>query len=239
MKNIITIFLLMSLCQEAFCQYKNYSKYDRKYSYVSEVEDMSSYEIQMYNLWKSRGESDTICLEYLNAARAQDNLIAAPAAIISYTPFIQEDSLSEDFGLNQIFVEMINTTPKAIAEITLIFTFTGDYGQELYDIRTGDKYCTMSFKDLAGRTSSNKYRDIFHTVLQTYHILDYRKAEYFVPFYNKKTNIAHLEDVIILYKDGSTTNNIAVWDDMYQDIRLYEEGPLEPIVKQLEAEEGK
>ena len=75
-KKSILLQLLFCVSVPAFCQFTSYSKYHREYSYVSDVEDMSSYEIKMYNRWTSNEADDkAYSLLLLNAARAQDNFV--------------------------------------------------------------------------------------------------------------------------------------------------------------------
>ena len=44
-----------------------------------------------------------------------------------------------------------------------------------------------------------------------------------------------LESVKVVYTDGTTTKNIAIWDEGYNnEDRLLTEGPLQPIIKFLD-----
>ena len=233
-KKSILLQLLFCVSVPAFCQFTSYSKYHREYSYVSDVEDMSSYESKMYNRWTSNEADDkAYSLLLLNAARAQDNLIDAPALIVAFNLYNASDD-NIDEGLNQILLEIINTSPKKIKSITFKFSFERN-GEPVYDVKTGDRYCVLTFGNLVRRTSSERYNDIKSSVLKTYHFLDYRNALFFKPFYNKKVTSTKLESVKVVYTDGTTTKNIAIWDEGYNnEDRLLTEGPLQPIIKFLD-----
>ena len=212
-------------------QITSYSKWDNVESVAYEVEEMESDEIKTYNSFINNGISIEYALKLINAGRAQTNLIYAPATIINYnfSPEVTEqDSIQDALGACNIWVEIINTTPKIIREITVEFEFL-DYNTQLYDIKTGGKYCVLKFNNLKGRTNSNKYVEIEETIMDCYSILGMSDASYKKLFYNKKANTIRLHKAIIKYNDGTTSNKIAVFDNDYSNSLLYD-GPLKPLI---------
>lgn len=214
----------------SYAQFTSYHSDDNLMSAVYQVDDMNPNEIKTYNRWRQNGVSKYLCLYYLNAARAQQNLKAAPATIIDFHLYVVTDSTEEVNGLCQIYLELINTTPKNIKEITFKFSFN-NHGTLVYDTKTGDDYSIIKFSNLSGRTNSNTYYEIGKSIRHTYHLLDYRKADYFKSFCNKNTSTARLESVFIKYSDGSTSTEATLWNDSYLNEKLYDSGPLAPFTQ--------
>ena len=105
---LISLFVLLANTL-AKAQITTYSSYDNEVSAVYEVEDMESYEIKNYNSWTKQGFPSKYALLYINSYRAQINLINAPATIIDYNFYIDDESAS-----NIVDVELINSTPKQL-----------------------------------------------------------------------------------------------------------------------------
>lgn len=232
---ILSVLILL-MAFSAGAQITSYSYTDNSYNPVYEVEEMYPLEIKAYNQFIEQGMSQKDAIAYINGARAQYNLIDAPATIIEYT-FVselkEEDSIPGADGSVGVWVYLINSTPKTIKDITLEFEFEYDYSQ-IYDIKSGDKYLVVRFSNLAGRTTSNQYSDIMANLTSCFHLLDLNKATYRKLFYNKKADTARLHSAKIVYTDGRTSNKIAVFHSGYSgDNNLYFDGPLCPIAKYM------
>lgn len=230
MKNFLFIFLILFAINKGNAQITSYSSYDNEETVVYEVEDMESYEIKDYNRWAKEGYTNESSLMYINAYRAQINLIDAPATIIKYY-FIKNENESDPLVVD---VELINSTTKTIKEITLEFEFD-NATTPVYDIKTGDSYLVLKYSNLSGRTKSDLYDEVANTVLKSYHYLKYKDATYKKLFYNKKATVTRLHSAKIKYIDGTTSTKIAV----FQNGSLLENGPLSPFVKYLEYIEKK
>ncbi len=233
------IFAVTSII--SFAQMVSYSKYDNEEEPVFDVEDMYPEEIKVYNEWVNDDNDTDYALFYINAGRAQDNLIAAPATIIDYK-FIpevtEEDSIPDAIGAVGVFIELINSTPKTIKEITLQFKFE-HYSSPVYDIKTGGEYMVLKFKNLAGRTKSNRYNEIVDKVMATYHHLSMNDASYKKLFYNKKATTMILHSAKIIYADGSSSSKIAIFDNGYNNSdNLLVDGPLSPVIRYVQAKGG-
>lgn len=233
---VIITLLLQVIPLFAYAQFTIYSPDDNVWPAVYQVEDMDSYEIKTYNLWINNGIRNWLILEYINAARAQFNLEASPATIITFHFSVLKDTTEEMNGLNQIYLELINTTPKTIKSVTFKFGFKKG-GQPLYDIKSGDPYSILKFSNILGRTKSNHYDEIRKSVRHTYHLLDYRDADYFKPFYNKNSTTAKIESIHIVYSDGTTSNTAALFDKGNNNqYRLLHDGPIAPLIQYQEKE---
>lgn len=230
---ISLIALLTTITANA--QFSTYSSYDNEFSAVYEVEDMESYEIKDYNSWAKEGDSHESSMMYINAYRAQLNLLSAPATIIDYRLYNDK----EVSNAIEIQVEIINSSPKTIKEITLEFEFEND-GAPVYDIKTGNRYMVLKFANLKGRTKSDLYSDVVDNILKCYHPLRNDDATYKKLFYNKKADVARLHSAKIRYTDGSISTKVAVFDNGYNGKkRLLDDGPLSPITKYLDYLEKK
>ena len=202
---------------------------------ANQVEDLGSEEIKTYNSFVNGedGMSNDAALFLINAGRAHTNLQYAPATIIDYHLFpevTEEDSIPEALGACNVLLELINTTSKVISEITLEFEFENN-GTPVYDIKTGDKYCILKFKNLKGRTNSEKYSEIRKTIYECYHILSFSDASYKKLFYNKKATTIRLHRCTIKYNDGTTSNKVAIFENGYSDSdKLFNDGPLKPLL---------
>lgn len=229
---LIFICVLSTIIGRA--QFSTYSAFDVPYSVVNDVEYLMPNEIKDLNRWKSDDPdiTDDDCLFYFNAARAQDNLLAAPATIVDFHfDFVEnEEKYPNAKGAVQMLVEIINSTPKTIKEITLQFEFTDAAGRQLYDMKTGDKYCVLTFNNLAGRTTSTQYEDISKSIIHTYHLLDMTKASYRKLFFNSKAHEVNLRSAKIIYDDGSSTNKIALFIGTKAN-ELLRLGPLSPAIQ--------
>ena len=241
MKKVLYIFIFVALCcqHKAHAQFSSYSKYDNEESVAYQVEDLSPGEIKAYNSFVDgeNGMSKEHALYYINAGRAQTNLQYAPATIIDFhlePEITEEDSISDALGACFVFVELINTTPKVINEITLEFEFANN-GSQVYDIKTGDQYCILKFKNLKGRTNSDKYLTIGETIFECYHLLSFSEATYKKLFYNKKATSIKLHRCLIKYNDGTTSNKVSIFSNGYSGSdRLLNDGPLKPLLDLLE-----
>lgn len=157
----------------ANAQFASYSSYDNEVSAVYEVEDMESYEIKDYNSWAKAGLKHEASLMYINAYRAQINLINAPATIIDYHLFNDE----ENSGAAELHIEIINSSPKTIKELTLKFEFENN-GTPVYDIKTGDRYMVLKYSNLCGRTKSDLYVEVADNITKCYHSFLTKHATY-------------------------------------------------------------
>ncbi len=231
MKKTLLISLVALLASiSANAQISSYSSYDNEVSVVYEVEDMESYEIKDYNSWTKAGAKHEASLMYINAYRAQINLLNAPATIIDFHLYNDE----ENTGAAELTIEIINSTPKTIKEITLEFEFEND-GNPVYDIKTGDRYMVLKYSNLSGRTKSDLYVEVANNITKCYHLFQTKDASYKKLFYNKKANIVRLHSAKIKYTDGSTSTRIAVFNNGYNGKqRLFNDGPLSPIVKYMD-----
>ena len=230
MKKYLSISLIVILVAlTANAQFPTYSSYDNEYSAVYEVEDMDSYEIKDYNSWAKEGSPHESSMMFINSYRAQINLINAPATIIDFHLYNGEDNP----GALMLIIELINSTPKTIKEISLEFEFKND-GTPVYDIKSGDRYLVLKFANLKGRTKSEMYDDVAENIFNSYHMLKSEDAINKKLFYNKKANTARLHSAKIKYTDGSTSSNIAIFYNGYSGKEtLLNDGPLSPIVKYL------
>lgn len=225
---LISLFVLLANTF-AKAQITTYSSYDNVESAVYEVEDMESYEIKDYNSWAKAGVKHEASLMYINAYRAQINLINAPATIIDFHLYNDE----ENSGAAELNIEILNSTPKTIKEITLEFEFENN-GTPVYDIKTGDRYMVLKYSNLSGRTKSDLYAEVADNIMKCYHLFQTKDATYKKLFYNKKANIVRLHSAKIKYSDGSTSTKIAVFNNGYNGKQsLFNDGPLSPIVKYI------
>ena len=231
MKKFLFISLLIVLVNSiANAQITSYSSADNEEYAVYEVEDMESYEIKDYNSWTKQGFDQKYSLLYINAYRAQINLINAPATIIDYHLYTDEN----ESGAVVVDVELINSTPKTIKEITFEFEFRNG-STPIYDIKTGDSYMVLKFTNLRGRTKSDIYSEVAENILKCYHRLKCEDAAYIKKFYNKKATSVNLHSVKIKYTDGSTSNKVAIFDNGYlENNRLMFDGPLSPYINYLD-----
>ena len=234
MKKSLISFCFVAIAMVASAQISMYSSYDNEEDVVYDVEDMYPEEIKVYNKWINEGMEPYHALLFINAGRAQDNLIAAPATIIDYmfTPEItEEDSIPGAIGAIGVYVNLINTTPKVIKEITLQFEFENN-STPVYDIKSGDQYLVLKFKNLTGRTKSDIYKTIAENLMSVYHSLSLNDATYKRLFYNKKATSIKLHSARIVYADGSTSNKIAIFDNGYYNTdKLFYDGPLCPATR--------
>ena len=234
-KNKVLIILIVSFifCTHIQAQITTYSKWDNVEKVSYQVEDLGPEEIRTYNSFVNSGMSIDEALLDINAGRAHSNLEYAPATIIDYhltSVVTDEDSMPDAVGACGLYVELINSTPKTIREITLEFEFENN-GTQVYDIKTGGKYCVLKFNNLKGRTKSTKYSDIRKTIIDCYHVLSFSDASYKKLFYNKTANTIRLHRATIKYSDGTTSNKIAVFKNGYSDSdKLLDEGPLKPLI---------
>ena len=230
---LVALLYFMTL-NEVYAQITTYNKYDVLYEEALEVEDFSSDEIKAYNGMLEAGIPKESVIMAINAGRATLNLKYAPATIIDYSfqsELGENDSILDAIGACGIVVELINSTTKTIKEITLVFTFW-NYDQQVFDIKTGDSYCTLKFNNLEGRTKETDYGIISHTILNCFHELKMSDASYKKMFFNKKANKIRLQRASIKYDDGTTSNKIAVYQSEYGDGFILD-GPLRPIARYL------
>lgn len=232
-KTYITLIISFIFCTHIQAQITTYSKWDNVEKVSYQVEDLGPEEIRTYNSFVNSGMSIDDALLDINAGRAHSNLEYAPATIVDYvftSEVTDKDSIPEALGACGLYVELINSTPKTIREITLEFEFENN-GTQVYDIKTGGKYCVLKFNNLKGRTKSTKYSDIRKTIFDCYHLLSISDASYKKLFYNKTANTIRLHRATIKYSDGTTSNKIAVFKNGYSDSdKLLDEGPLKPLL---------
>lgn len=231
MKRLSLISFLICLCANyIFAQFSTYSPNDNAYNVVFDVEDLSSDEIKFYNLLKSHNYSEDNSMYIVNVARAQNNLMLAPATIIEMTYAIDKKN-EDNLGSNELFLNIINTTPKTIKEITLKFSFYNG-GKQVYDIKTGDPYCILTFRNLKGRVDSEDTNRILSSILDCFHSLKTSDAVNVKKFFNKKANSCKIESVIIKYTDGTSSTKAALFDNgPFKQYDLYNDGPLAPLSK--------
>lgn len=218
MRTLLILFLFLSAFN-ANAQITAYYDSDVPDKYVAEVEDMTQYEIKVYNDWKKEGVNDTLALAWINAGRAQNNLISAPATLVDYS--YELDSANQV----SIMIQLINSTTRTIKEARFSFEFYNDDEEPVYDINTGNKYFTVVFKNLKGRTSSDKYQDIAKSILDSYSILTNEEASYHNTFTNKKAKKIRLAKVSFKYSNGTTSSRFA----LFSGNDLFEDGPLQPV----------
>lgn len=236
MKKQVLLSLALVLChQSLYSQISIYNKYDNIESPAFQVEELDPAEIKSYNGFINDGFSASEALGYINVGRAHSNLEYAPATIINYDfspEILDSDSIPDAIGACNVEIELINTSPKTIKEITLQFEFLNGYTQ-VYDIKTGDKYCVLKFSNLEGRTKSYKYKDMMNTIMNCYHILSLNDASSKKLFYNKTANSIRLHKAFIKYTDGSSSTKMAVFVDKNynNDGSLLRDGPLRPFIE--------
>ena len=230
MKKLLSISLIAILAAlTANAQFSTYSSYDNEESVVYEVEDMSPDEIKTYNKWINSGLSKEDALTFINAGRAHDNLLSAPATIIDCN-FIDSETFKST-GEVAISITLLNTTPKTIKEITIEFEFENN-SSPVYDIKSGDKFLILKFTNLKGRTNSNLYSDIMSSLTDCLHILKMSDASFVKPFFNKKATTANIHSAKIKYNDGSSTTNIALFNRGYgKKENIIADGPLSPFFR--------
>lgn len=235
MKNKALIFLIVffTFCGYTQAQITWYSSLDNVKRASYQVEDLGPEEIRIYNSFVNSGMSINAALLDINAGRAHSNLEYAPATIIDYhfkSVISENDSIPDAVGACGLYIELINSTPKTIREITLEFEFKNN-GTQVYDIKTGGKYCVLKFNNLKGRTKSLKYSDIRQTILDCFHVLSITDASYKKLFYNKTATTILLHRAVIKYADGTTSNKIAIFNNGYSGSeKLFNDGPLKPLV---------
>lgn len=232
-KTYITLIVSFIFCTHIQAQITTYSKWDNVEKVSYQVEDLGPEEIRTYNSFVNSGMSIDDALLDINAGRAHSNLEYAPATIVDYvftSEVTDKDSIPEALGACGLYVELINSTPKSIREITLEFEFENN-GTQVYDIKTGGKYCVLKFNNLKGRTKSTKYSDIRKTIFDCYHLLSISDASYKKLFYNKTATTMRLHRAVIKYNDGTISNKIAVFYNGYgDDDILLNDGPLKPLL---------
>ena len=232
-KTYITLIISFIFCTHIQAQITTYSKWDNVEKVSYQVEDLGPEEIRTYNSFVNSGMTTDAALLNINAGRAHTNLEYAPATIVDFiftSEVTDKDSIPEALGACGIFVELINSTPKTIREITLEFEFENN-GTQVYDIKTGGKYCVLKFNNLKGRTKSTKYSDIRKSIFDCYHVLSFSDASYKKLFYNKTATTMRLHRAVIKYNDGTTSNKIAVFNNGYGDKdELFYDGPLKPLL---------
>lgn len=237
MKQLFTIIFFILNISISYSQISWYDSSDNLFNTVYEVEDMYPLEIKTYNSYINEGYSNEYALVAINAGRAQHNLINAPAIIISYTAnqITPRDSFPGCEGAVGVWVELINTSPKTIKEITLQFNFF-NYDSQVYDVKTGDEFCILKFQNLKGRTKSMKYQEVTERILDCQHFLTLNDASYKKLFYNKKANKISIVDALVVYNDGTKTNRISVFD-LHGNKGLIADGPLRPFFEILNKQE--
>lgn len=230
MKRFLIFLLLGITATYSNAQISSYYSYDNVEDAVYLVEEMSQEEIKVYNQFVEGGYSNKKAVVSINVGRAYTNLRYAPATIICYTSgYYDEDNdyLSQydpEMDAMFIYVYLINSAPKTIKDITLYFRFAKQ-GKELYDIKTGEKYCILKYENLSGRIESTSYEDIAKTIMGCYHALGFNDAVYKQTFHNKLADTVILDKVEINYADGTHSTEAAC----FEGDNLFLDGPLKPI----------
>ena len=230
---IISVIILFQI--NLFAQLSTYSIFNNIESAVFEVEDMHPNEIKMYNhLVKERGASEGSALWAINSLRANNNLIDAPSTIVDFM-FVPEITATDSIagidesviGACYILIELINTMPKVIKEITFEFEFENEDTQ-VYDIKTGDKYCVLKYNNIGGRSTSSKIGDITNSFHECCRLLTYSDASFKKLFYNKKATSVKLHSCLIKYSDGTSSSKVSIFDNVNHLYSLIDDGPLKP-----------
>lgn len=197
-------------------------------------------EIKTFNSLNTKGYTKDVCAYYLNAARAQENLKAAPATILEYNyvgEITAQDSLPDMVGAAGFAVALLNCSAKTIKEVTFTFSFMHDDTQ-VFDIRTSDPHCELVFSNLAGRPESTKHNEIADNILNCYSLLTMDMATRKKLFFNSEANMAILEKVHIVYSDETTSDSWAFFDRAHSDdLDMLHGGPLEPLISYIEYEQ--
>lgn len=233
--NVFVTMTLLCLTMALFplastAQISSYGSYDNLETVVFQVENMKPDEIKRYNSWAEKGLPEQTRLLAINSARAQTNLMAAPATIVEVHYAVLKDTIESLNGLNEISISLINSTPKTIKEIAFVFSFKGETHETIYDVKSGDKYCILKFANLRGRTMTTDFKEVATGVMQSFHYLDYRKATYCKPFFNKIAKTVQLERVNIQYADNTTSKKVSVFDNgLWGGENLYDNGPMQPV----------
>lgn len=208
--NSLFLIFLCSLCCNA--QISTYFANDITKA-VYEVDDMQSQEIKDYNTWKKQGWGDGRCLLHANADRAHANLIKSPATILSFVfwgDVTAYDKMPEFLGAKNISIQLINTTFKTIKSITFEFSFYKKDGTQVFDTKTGDPYCLLTFSNLKGRANSNVHKSKALDLFNCYHLLTLKDATKRALFYNNKAEMCQLEGVNVIYEDGTMSKEASL-----------------------------
>lgn len=225
MKKLL-IIPIMLFALNVNAQITRYHKTASELNYVSEVEDMTSDEIVNYNKWIKEGHPKVAVIGWINALRTLHNLKSAPATVIDYFfRTVEPEDASEmklEEGTAYPLISLINTTAKNIRVARLTFEFYNEGGNSVFDIHSGRKSLTLTFKDLCGRTNSSDYKQIATSILDCDHQLSLDDAVGYKIFVNKKIDHARLTGVSITYDNGTVSHSAAVAE--------YDDGlPIDPI----------
>lgn len=234
-KKLLLILCAFFLSQiKVLAQISFYSKYNNIENAVYRLDELYPDEINTFYSSFDDIIDRTFAFLSINAGRSQLNLINAPATIIDYSFYEMDesDSIPEAIGALGIDVNIINTTTKIIKEITLEFEFKNK-GEQVYDTKTGDKYCVLKFNNLKGRSKSQDYSEIEKTIFDCHHELELKDASYRKLFFNNNATQIGLHKATIKYSDGSITNKIAIFNSYSDDETLFNSGPLKPYVEYL------
>lgn len=238
MKKILFILLCSLFCISIANAQEIYTRSDFDNPPAYSVNDMKPNEIRFYNYLKRIDCDDTTAVLTINAGRAWLNLKNAPATIIQtfYEGVVGErDSVPHMMGAQNVWFLLINSTVKTIKEITIKLDFKDEYGNTVYDTKTGNEYITLKFKGLAGRCASASYFSILPSIHKCISKLTLKKATYCTPFYNENCRKCRIASVSIIYEDGTKTNKYSIYKGDYSLTKkyLFNDGPLRPIaVKQ-------
>ena len=200
---------------------------------VYDVNDMQPQEIRNYNKWNYQNWGEGLCLLHVNADRAHDNLIKAPAIIIGFVDcgaVTIHDEMPNYIGAQNISIQLINTSPKTIKTITFRFAFYNQAGTQVFDTKTGNPYCSLTFTNLKGRTSSNSHDQTALDLFKCYHLLTLNNATQKTLFYNKTIAVCKLKDVKVVYIDGTKSSKVSlVEQNCTSVIDFLEHSPFVPL----------
>lgn len=214
----LAVFALLFSSVQSIAQISEYSAYSVPEKYVEKVEDMNPPEIKIYNQFKDGGASDSVAVYLINVGRTHNNLIVAPSTLIDYSFTNSENGVHPE-------IVLVNSTVKTIREASLTFEFLNDYDKIIYDIRTGNRYLTMKFKNLVGRPSADTYDEIYKIIFNCIHHLTGKEAVSAEPFVNSTAKSIRLVKSRITYDDGTVSTKIT----RFVDGDIYRDGPLAPM----------
>lgn len=197
------------------------------------VGNMQPQEIRNFNKWSYQDWGEGLCLLHVNADRAHANLMNAPATIISFVFWggvTSSDNLPNYIGAQNMSIQLINTTPKTIKTITFKFAFYNQNGTQVFDTKTGNSYCSLTFSNLKGRANSNSHNQTALDLFNCYHLLTLKNATEKTLFYNNNIATCRLEEVLILYNDGTKSSEASfVEQNCTSVIDFLKQSPFVPI----------
>lgn len=227
-----SFFLILSLCYLfSNAQITTYYPQDFKtiHDAQKDIEYQHPTEGNLFHIIRKQGKmNDKKMLIHLNAERAYYYLAEAPATIVSFVCWgdaTEFDNMPYAIGAKNIAIQLINCSMnplKAIKNITFNFTFFNEAGVQMYDINTGNKFCSLTFSELKGR-SKYYYSDDQHPLelFNCYHLLTLDDATSKILFHNNNASICKLESVNIDYYDGTKSSEVALTEKRYTSVQEF------------------